>query len=119
MRPRTVAFIRLALRGALATAFHRVHRLCGYWLHRSADVVNKWWHGASPDMSGYVPDRDRSWITCAVDEQEHAVSDVAFWPVGPGLRADCGHIVVPAALCVPPGPTCTRCRILGVHPGMR
>jgi len=52
-------------------------------------------------------------MTCAVDGCDHLVSGQATeagLAAGQGhYRAVCGHLVVAAALVVPPGPTCRDC----------
>jgi len=54
-----------------------------------------------------------TWMTCAYDGLEHAISDEAFalaYDQGIGAyHAVCGHLVVPQALISPPGRRCGEC----------
>ena len=62
-----------------------------------------------------IVDAGQFWITCAEDKQEHVIEDYTVEPlVATGeVRAACGHVVRPAALCVPPDGRCRRCRSVG------
>lgn len=54
-----------------------------------------------------------SWMTCAEDRSEHAVTDEAFAAGRErnlGIyQAVCGHQVSPTPMACPPGPRCRAC----------
>jgi hypothetical protein len=54
-----------------------------------------------------------TWMTCALDTREHAVTDADFAAGLPhGLyKGVCGYLVVPQALVSPPGRACALCTV--------
>jgi len=67
--------------------------------------------GSSPGGVRADATTPQSWMTCANDGQDHTFAHLPDGPA-PAVRALCEHLVLPAALCAPPGPRCRRCRSL-------